>query len=95
MTLEELERAGNWSNEEYFDYMKQTGQWEEQGDLGHTGRPCDRCGGDELGSWKVAALIEVVEPCTQSYVVGTEFEICLMCMIELYGATYPNGSEVK
>ena len=90
MTLEELERTDKWSNEDYFDYMKETGEWEERDDLGHTGKPCYRCGNNELGSWKVEAFIEVVDPCTQSYIVGTEFEICQMCMLELHGATYPN-----
>jgi len=88
MTLEEIDRTGYWSNEEFFDYMKETGEWKEDGDLGHTGKPCDRCENDELGSWKVEAYMDVVDPCTRSYTVATEFEICTMCMLELYGATY-------
>jgi hypothetical protein len=93
MTMEEIERTGEWSNEEYFDYMKETGNWVENEDLGHTGKPCDRCEHDELGSWKVEAFFNVVDVCTKSYTVVTEFEICLMCMFELYSATYPHGNE--
>ncbi len=95
MTIEELELTEKWSNEEYFDYMKETGEWEEHGDLGHTGKACDRCGQDDLGSWKVEAFFDVVDPCTQSYIVGTEFEICLTCMLELYAATDHNGGEAE
>lgn len=93
MTLEEHELTDNWSNEDYFDYMKETGEWEEHGSMGHTGKPCDRCGHSEQESWIVESFIDVVDSGTLSYIVGTEFEICSLCMLELFGATYPVGIE--
>jgi len=33
MTLEEIDLTGYWSNEDFFDYMKETGEWREDGDL--------------------------------------------------------------
>ena len=90
MTFEELEHTEDWSNEEYFDYMKESGNWMVHENLGHTGKPCDRCEKDDLGSWKIEAYVDVEESCSRRYSTGTEFKICLMCMLELYGATYPD-----
>lgn len=87
MTFEEFDQASNnWSNEEYFDYMKESGYWTAHENLGLTGKPCDRCEYDELESWRVEAYIDVYENGSPLYIAGTEFEICLMCMIELHGA---------
>jgi len=88
MTLDEIEQTGYWSNEEYFGYMKETGNWGEAGDLGITGKPCDRCENDELGSWKVEVYFDFVEKGSKGYTVVSEFEICTLCMFELYGAKH-------
>ena len=92
MTVEELEQAGNWSNEDYFDYMKSSGNWSITEESGHTGNPCDRCGHDGLVSYMVDAWIDVKDSCTRSYSVVTAFEICLMCMFELYGSTQTDNN---
>lgn len=83
MTGEEFHESDNWTNEEHFSRMKETGQWMPVGNLGVTGNPCDRCGHDVLESWDVEAWLLV-----EHYSISTRFEICLLCLLELNGATY-------
>lgn len=89
MTLKKFDHTDNWNNEEYFNYMKESGDWFPHDELGHTGKPCDRCGQDVLSSWRVDAL-----RCVEGkYIVAREFEICLLCTMELCATTTSDGYE--
>lgn len=93
MTVDELDEAGNWSNEEYFDYMKETGQWDSFEKLEHADKPCDRCEQTVRTTWKVESYLDVADEDTEPYTVVTEFEICTLCMFELYGSKHPVGQK--
>lgn len=96
MTLDELERSSYWENDEYFDYMKETGNWgfpEDSENREDTGKPCDRCGQDGLRSWKVESYIDV-DDVGARYTVATDFEFCLLCVLELVGSLNSGKQEV-
>lgn len=86
MTLDEVEKAGNWSNEEYFDYMKEAGEWDAFEKQEHAPKPCDRCEHDVETTWRVESYFDVQDDCTRRYTLATEFEICTLCMLELFGS---------
>lgn len=85
MTLEEIEATGNWENEDYFQYMRETGNWDVLEGHGVTGTPCDRCGCTVLESCTVETYFLLDDGSSHA----TEFELCTLCVLQLYAAA-PN-----
>jgi hypothetical protein len=93
MTLEEVDKTDEWSNNEYFDYMKETGEWDAFDKQEHDAKPCDRCEHGVETTWKVESYFDVQDVRTKRYTIVTEFEICTLCMLELFGSQNPEGKK--